>query len=230
VGAASSLSEAGASGATAGLLGRFLFWKWIGLGMLSGAVAIGAYRMTVPSHGKVPAVANVTASVAELALPVSAAPLIARRARVEILPISRAASPPSNRSIGVSASVPALVMAAPVLPLESSSAAPSLAASAASPKAPGLGEEIAVLDEARRSMTAGEPSAALRTLERHTRDFPASQLDHEAAVLRVESMLAQGQCDAARAHAGAFLRANPRSPVAPRMNTLLSKPYGATVR
>lgn len=202
-GAAAGLGTAGSAGATTSLLARAFFWKWMGLGVIGGALTIGAWRVATPAPH------TPTAAL-------SAPSQITSARQADPSPSAAVASAPVPSS---SAAARAAATSAPVQ-------TPSAPASA--PRSPGLVDEIAQLDEARRAMAAGDSSAALRALDRHAREFPASQLDHEAAVLRVESMMAAGQCDAARAQAGSFLRANPRSPVAPRMTTLMTSPCSAT--
>jgi TolA-binding protein len=99
--------------------------------------------------------------------------------------------------------------------------APAATASTSSP-ASGLAEEVAALEQARRALAVGDSDTAMVTLEHHARKFPSSQLDHEAAVLRVEALIAARRCGVARAEATAFLQSHPRSPAARRMESLVA--------
>lgn len=96
---------------------------------------------------------------------------------------------------------------------------PSRAASKA-PR-PTLAEEVALLDSARRSLIDGNAAGALTALEKHGRDFGAGSLGAEAAVLKIDAMVARGDHAGAAAAARAFLAAYPQSPHAGHVRDVL---------
>jgi hypothetical protein len=96
---------------------------------------------------------------------------------------------------------------------------PSRAASKA-PR-PTLAEEVALLDSARRSLLDGNAAGALTALEKHGRDFGAGSLGAEAAVLKIDAMVARGDHASASAAARAFLAAYPQSPHASHVRAVL---------
>jgi hypothetical protein len=87
------------------------------------------------------------------------------------------AAPPLARSAVVGA------LAAPPL-ADSAEAAPSV------PSA--LDREVVLLDEARRHLGRGQPSAALATLAKHGKEISAPMLGREATLLRVQALVASG--------------------------------------
>jgi len=76
----------------------------------------------------------------------------------------------------------------------------SAAASPASSARPStLAAELALLDEARRALRAGDPARARRELDRYAREIPRGQLGREAAMLRAEvDAAAAGALDAGK--------------------------------
>jgi hypothetical protein len=84
--------------------------------------------------------------------------------------------------------------------------------------------EVARLDEARAALAQGDPARALSTLEGYARRFPRGVLGPEAAVLRIEALVAAGDRPAATRAAQSFLKANPASPYAQRIESLLVAP------
>lgn len=202
------------------MLAQAYFWKWIGIGVLGGVVMVGLWQ-TSSSPGRAAPMAAVAAPSAEaIRGPVGKAAAASEARRDEPVP---AAPMSSVAAVRERAAVrPTTATASP--PPADTTEGPAAQSARPEPPPAGLAEEIAALDEARRAMEDGDSAAAMRALERHARQFPASQLDHEAAVLRVEALIAQGQCEAARAQGEAFLQANPRSPAAQRMASLLSRP------
>jgi outer membrane protein assembly factor BamD (BamD/ComL family) len=64
-------------------------------------------------------------------------------------------------------------------------------------------------------------ATALDALDSYDRTFPSGTLAPEAAVLRVQALLARGDRAAAIALTDAFLRAHPASPYAAKMRALV---------
>jgi outer membrane protein assembly factor BamD (BamD/ComL family) len=64
----------------------------------------------------------------------------------------------------------------------------------------------------------------LSTLDEYARGFPHGALAPEASVLRIEALVAAGDRTAAMRAAQSFLQANPTSPYAQRIESLLGAP------
>jgi hypothetical protein len=88
----------------------------------------------------------------------------------------------------------------------------------------GAADEVATLDQARTVLGHGDPARALSILDEYARRFPRGALAPEAAVLRIEALVAAGDRAAATRAAQSFLRANPSSPYAQRIESLLLAP------
>ncbi len=88
------------------------------------------------------------------------------------------------------------------------------------PSDPALGEQVSAVDRARRALADGDAAGALRQLDDYESRFPRGALVEEAEVLRVESLLAQGDKSGAARVGGRFLAAHPDSPHAARVRTL----------
>jgi hypothetical protein len=131
----------------------------IGIGATLGLLTVGAYQVAVtmgPRAGPNPA-------------PPSVAPV-----RMEPQAASNSAAP----------------SAAPVRmepQAASNSSAPSAAPSSSAGARPSqLAAELALLDEARSALRAGDAARARRELDRYAREIPHGQLAREAAMLRAE--------------------------------------------
>jgi outer membrane protein assembly factor BamD (BamD/ComL family) len=88
---------------------------------------------------------------------------------------------------------------------------------------PTLAQEVAVLDEARRAVAGARGAEAMAVLDRYQRDFPRGRLGHEAALVRMQALIQQGNHAAAAQLAEQFLKANPNSPLAPRVRALTNR-------
>ncbi len=105
---------------------------------------------------------------------------------------------------------------------------PSLArkGAEAEPSAPAasrsIAQEVAQLDVARRSLSAGDPGASLRTLDEYEQRYKGGMLHQEATLLRIEALAAAGDLGSARRVADRFLRDHPRSPHEQRIRALVS--------
>jgi outer membrane protein assembly factor BamD (BamD/ComL family) len=86
---------------------------------------------------------------------------------------------------------------------------------------PTLAEEVAVLDSARKALTAGNTTIALDALAGHEQRFAAGALAAEASVLRIEALAARGDHAGAAARARAFLSTYPNDPHADHVRSLL---------
>jgi len=82
-----------------------------------------------------------------------------------------------------------------------------------------LAAELSALDAARSSLSAGEPKAALKSLDAYARNFPRGKLSIEAEVLRIDALAKSGQTAAARSRAEAFIKRHPDSVLASRVRS-----------
>ena len=114
----------------------------------------------------------------------------------------------------------------PVFPAKPPSARPVREAQATkidSAPAPTLADEVAALDDVRASLRRGDPADALVKLARYDHMFSPGQLVREATLLRIEALEKRGNHAAALALARAFLRANPATPLAQRIQSLVGR-------
>ncbi|MBI5513561.1 MAG: hypothetical protein HY909_07315, partial [Deltaproteobacteria bacterium] len=98
------------------------------------------------------------------------------------------------------------------------------------PRADALLAEGALLAEAHRALVQGRPSEALAALRGYRARFPAGALRPESQVEEVLALCAAGRGDDARALARRFLRAHPRSALAPRVEGACAAPGDAAPR
>jgi RNA polymerase sigma-70 factor (ECF subfamily) len=197
---ATTTAEVGAAPAATGLAVAFKWLltpavlNWTGVAVVGGAVAIGVAQR--PSRELVPT----AAAHPPVAPPAIAPPPESPRPRVEpqVVP-----SPPP-----------------PAQPLPQARAARARV-SPATP-APGLRDDLDLLDRARTALAAGDAQGALGILAAHDRTFPQSALAEEAEVLRVEALAAAGRAGAARDEARRFLARYPDSPHAGRVRKALA--------
>ena len=80
---------------------------------------------------------------------------------------------------------------------------------------------MAALGEARHALASGDAAASLRLLDGYDRRFAQPILTVEATVLRVEALIALGRIDEARGIARGMLAAQPDSPYAQRVRSLI---------
>jgi len=88
---------------------------------------------------------------------------------------------------------------------------------------PSLTAEIASLDLARSALADGDAKRALRSLDTHDRDFPNGALAQEAAMLRIEALVANNDLATAQTVGHRFLATHPDSAHADRVRTLLGE-------
>jgi TolA-binding protein len=145
---------------------------------------------------------------------------------VEVWSADETAPPAPAPAAIVNAPAPVRVQASPP-PVE---AAPPVVVARERPTRPlpaesaNLTEELSVLEEARRALSAKDYGLALKTLDAYSRRFPRRKMGSEATVLRIETLAAKGDEAAAGEIGRAFLRAQPRSPYAKRVRSLIGEP------
>jgi hypothetical protein len=105
-----------------------------------------------------------------------------------------------------------------------SSTAPNAPRSIA-PSAPSstLTAEVEVLDRVRRALARGDGRSALRDLDVYAQSFAQPVLGAEAYVLRVDALLEEGERAKAVALSREFLEANPASPHAPHLRSVIEQ-------
>jgi hypothetical protein len=226
-GAGAAAGGAATLAAKAGV-GKLL--TWIGLCSVGGAVVLGGGSYALDASRPVAAMkASVTAverraTGATLQLAPAPTPMDTASAqgpagaptpgsRSEPRKLDRAGSArrPEVASLAEDPLQPALPSAAPVEPSTASNVDPEA-----------LKAEIALLDSARRALRSGDSKRAERELREHSQRFSSGLLALEADVLRMESLLARGDRQAAAAAARNYLKSHPQSPHAARVRAVLA--------
>ena len=168
-----------------------------------GAVAVAGQAVAAASAGAAATKATATAAGAHTAgggiLSAIAIGTIAGLLTVGAYEVATRAPAPPPPPRAVPAIVPAAPSAAPLAPapappsaapssaLPARSAAPPLAApTPASAPSSTLATELALLDDARSALRAGDRVRARALLDRYAREIPRGQLAREAAMLRAE--------------------------------------------
>jgi hypothetical protein len=81
-----------------------------------------------------------------------------------------------------------------------------------------------MLDQARAAIDHGDSARSLALLNEYAGRFPRGVMRPEASILRIEALVNLGNQAAAKREGEAFLRANPESPYAARIGSLLGTP------
>lgn len=182
-------SIASALGSKAGIFGVV---ACLGLGA-AGSVSYWQLR----SAPRTPRAAMASASVASADV---------RHAEPLVLPEVAAPTPSAPAAEARSALLPANTARAtkikPAPPLESG---------------PDVEGEIALLSQAQRALSAGEPKRALQFLDEHARRFPRGTLTEERVAARIIALCKLGHVTRARSEGAAFLRRLPDSPLSERV-------------
>lgn len=196
VAAASSLAAGSATaGGALGKLGSVLAAHWIAV---SGAVGVGAVTaaMMMIGHQRAPSATSEPAEPRTMATAISTPSSPAVTVQPAMSQIGAPAPPEASSSSGVLRG-----------PTPSSSA--SIAA------------ELTYLEQARAALSSGNPAYALSLLDQYPMRFPHASMAPEATMLRIESLVAAGDRDAAQRAADTFLASHPTSPYAARIHSLL---------
>jgi hypothetical protein len=192
--AASTVASGALTSGTAPL-GLVVMTKWLGMGLVAGAMVGGGATVARRTF-----MAPTTPGVAVTSHPraeTSHAPAVP--AARDTLPVTTAPHP--DEAVRPSTDAPRVVKGLPP---------PSAQAIATLPnQASALAHEVARIDEARVALRGGRPMAALTALARYDEERQTRVLDREAAVLRIESLRIAGQTSEARAHASRYLERYP---------------------
>jgi hypothetical protein len=86
-----------------------------------------------------------------------------------------------------------------------------------------IADEMRVLDEARRTLSAGDGSGTIRVLNAYRKQFPHGSFSQEAVLLRIQALVQVGDHAGARALAQRFRDRNPNSPHLRRIETILGE-------
>ncbi|MET0791471.1 MAG: hypothetical protein ABW061_08110 [Polyangiaceae bacterium] len=182
--------------------------KWLGLGALAGIVttstlyAVSQPDLPAPSTARTAAV-HVTAAVALAPAPPPAAPAAAAEHAAPTLSAAPVAALP------VTSNSPAAPAAQPLsAPAEVDPGQP-------------LAAELALLDNARQALAAGNAARALRFLNDYDTRFVHPNLAPEALYLRLETLTLQGDKAGTAAVARHLLRSYPSGPHAARARSVL---------
>lgn len=89
-----------------------------------------------------------------------------------------------------------------------------------------LTRELGAIEQARRAFLARDYSQSLRLLDDYARRFPKRQLASEATVLRIETLAARGDHDAAARVGRDFLQSHPNGPYAQRVRSVIGDGAG----
>lgn len=243
-GAAGAASGAGAAGAgaVAKTSAGFFAAKWIVVSALAVGGAATTYAVheaiqtpvTAPASTSEPRPTAVLAPRTPVVAP-SSTPVAAAVVETESEPVPTAPAP-----VALAASAPAIVATnvRPTVqaPPEPTPSAPRTAAPIPTPEpildapappakpASAVGEEITMLDEARREMTAGRSSNALAVLGRYNTRFPHGVMSEEARVLEIEALARSGQSARARELGASFIASHPSSPLVSRVRRAVDLP------
>lgn len=197
--------------ATAGVVGFFgakAVWiaSLLGIIALSGGLASTfATRSVAPSAPSAPVETKEqpVASASVSADPIAPAPSASNAASLAVDPIVPVVPSPSPVSRGVASN-------ATKLPNAVSSSAPA-----------DVAEELRLVEDARKALRGGSPSACLTALQTYDATYPHGVLALEANVLRAEALVRSGRQKEGQALATRLLQATPSGPHASRLRKLL---------
>jgi len=207
----------GAAAATAGKLGLWTLAKWAGAGILSGAITVGGVELIqqgIESRRRAVDDSSVTAATpAERAIE-------PRQSPASFSPVSPLAAPSARATAAMPESHEVAAGKR-----DGRTAVSSIRRSepVASDVDRAIAVEIALIDEARRALRAGDPASALETLNRHRSEVERPRLEPEAQYLRMEAFAAAGNGAAAQRAASALLERYPKGPHAARARAILER-------
>lgn len=240
--AAAVTTTAGTGGAAAATASAGLIVKWTALSALGGALVLGAAGSLTPLMGlahRPPAIAPRPAPAAshgdrlrpEASFPSRVDPEEAQPAHSDLqaqpaypdVQAQRDPTPP----VPVTPSTPGRVWERRVEPRPSADLPGSPAVlprdRATLPVADDtLAAEVAALDEARRALAVRDPAHALLSLDAYDHRFELRRLGPEAAVLRIEALIAEGRFGQAHQLGEQLLAAEPEGAHAQHVRSLLS--------
>jgi hypothetical protein len=208
-------AASGAASGTAKTTGSLVWIKLFGIGAMAGLATGGIYHATnglagssrsgqsVPAQGaSVPTARDSQRPIAPAAISVRVPSIASQSEAARPLPSGTHAA----RSEAIESTVPG----------DSEPTARHAADLA-------LSDELRAIERVRGALSAGDPSGALRELERYESARHAGRFRIEADVLRIEALTRLGNVAQARALAVTFLSKHPGSPYVRRVSTLLGE-------
>jgi len=190
--------------------------KWLWIGMIGGAVAIGGVIAQRASSAPSVAPRQVDDTGAAEALR-DEMPVIAQAAPSDsIAPLPEAPPAPAAATQPAAAPEPS---AAPT-PAATEPSARRRRRDLADPNE-GLKVEIGYLDGARAALAAGQPATALAWLDDYRDRFSPGRFEPEAFVIRLDALARSGDGATAQRLARDYLATHPTTPHAPRIRRIL---------
>jgi hypothetical protein len=202
-------AEVGNGAVASGFITKLVGFKaWLGAALVATAAGVGVYTFS--------------ASQAKSEAPQSPAVAVTLEPAMEVTPTP--------------AEVPVLT-AEERLPTEAASTdvrEANAGAKAAARKESGdkssLSRELSLVDSARQALLRGDPKLTLSRLDAYRTQFPKGALRSEAAMLRVEALVAVGDRAGAKRVGQQLLRGAPNSPYSQRIRSLLGNAESSTVK
>jgi hypothetical protein len=232
------------SSTTAASTGVAMLVKWLGVGAIAGLIAVGAADKSGLVSFSAPAATPAMATPVVVSQPVDKpqakvdekvdAPkpseeLAEKTEKIEApqvnAQVNAVADAPAHKldkpadKAGVSAKPDAKPDTKPDAPVKADAKPDPVTA---------LSAEVALLDQAHRALSSGNPGKTLELLAQHDKDFRGGPLSIESVVLRIEALAARGDRAGAAGAANAFLASYPRSAHANRVRSVLASVTGGT--
>jgi hypothetical protein len=221
--AAEAAAQVALTAVPAKTLGATVLLKWLGGGMLLGAVTASGISLSSRAwQPELPQAAAVSSAAARVA---SAPNVVVTQTPVAALesPISPAPAPAASAAIrrGVPARESAVASLAPsalaLAPPDAPTFEPKLVDTSS------LEREMRLLDTARRALARRAAGDALTTLRTYATEFEAGSLAPEARVLEVRALLEAGERERARALGRRIIAADPHGRHAETVRALLAR-------
>lgn len=211
---AGTVALTAASGATAKVCAASLFSTTFAKVAILATVALvgaGGYVATREQGPGAPTTGSMPTTAEPLATTSTATPVVATAT-----PVVATTEPVVTAPVIVTAPEP--VAAAPAK--EKAVARTITSAAIAEERTRTLAAEVALIDRA-RTLARSSPGESMAALDEYARTFPGGTLRDEAAVVRVEALLAAGRRSDAERTAQPYLRDRPNTPIARRLSDLL---------
>ena len=215
---AAALGSSGAKGASAASIapaaakgGALLLAKWIGIGAIGGAMAIGSAQYA--RHVVASSAQHLRASATVPSEPraASPSPILSHLARLDPL-LTTPELPSRVRKVSAREASSEKGLAAPIVPTP------------VVPTIPPEADSVTTQLESLSAIRAGAPERVLALLDDFERRHPSSPLREEVAVLRIDALVDAGRRAEAAALADAFLKAHPASAYAQRVRSKVKSP------
>ncbi len=192
-----------------------LVTKWLALGAVAGVAASGAvYGVRAALEPSAPSLVSSTSI--GVAAPLHAAPRVSTTVESVLTPALSVVSNPAAALPSTHASSASSASSSSSSP--SASSAPTKADTSSS-----LAAEVAILDQARRALAAGDNGRVLQDLNGYETRFSDARMLPEVLYLRLEAFTRQGDLASASSTARQILERYPSSPHAARARAVLGE-------